>query len=75
MELNTILSNQGFSSEELLEMQPMTSSVALFFSEKDPSINWAQVAIFEADFLSQFAKSDKVRNFAIAVENKIKKFS
>ena len=74
MEISNILSNQGFSTEEISEMQPMTSAVSLFFYDKNPSINWSQVAIFEADFLSQFTKSERVKIFALKVQDKLKQF-
>lgn len=75
MSTDQVLKIEGFSSEEMAEMGQMTSAVKLFFYEKAPKINWRQVAIFEADHLSQFAQSEKVRDFALRVKNKLSQFS
>jgi hypothetical protein len=74
MEINTTLMNQGFSPEEIEEMERMTSAVLLFLSEDKPTINWGWAAIFEADYLAYSTKSEKVRTFAIKTQNKLRQF-
>jgi hypothetical protein len=75
MEFTVTLTKQGFSVEEIKEMERMTSAISWFLSEKNPTLNWKQVAIFEADSLVYFTKSEKVRDFATKVQNKLKQFS
>ena len=75
METNKTLLEQGFSQDEIDDMAEMTEAILLYFGEKNATINWKVLAIMHADTLVQMGKTQKVREFAARIHEKLKSFS
>lgn len=70
-----ILEDRNFSNEEKIEVEKMMQTVLFYFNKKeDQTINWLSVASFQADALSTIGTTQKVKELASQIFEKIKKF-
>ncbi|MES2416390.1 MAG: hypothetical protein V4504_01695 [Patescibacteria group bacterium] len=70
-----ILEDRNFSNEEKVEVERMMQTVFFYFDKKETqTMNWLSVASFQADALSTLGTTPKVRELALQIFEKIKKF-
>ena len=75
METYEALLEQGFNNDEIIDLSKITDALGYYLGNEPATINWKAVASLEADMLSQTGKTEKVREFAKRIYNKLKEFS
>ena len=69
-----LLTSRNFSDEEKKEVEQMMSSIKFHFDKEPSTVNFLAVASFQADTLSIFGTTPKVKELASQMYQKIKKF-
>ncbi len=69
------LREQGFTEEEIDDLSHLIENILVWLGDEPTTINWKQLAHFEAEKLTQSGKTKKVREYAVRVREKLERFS